>query len=152
MLHPVCPSWMLTKLNMFLNRVIIGVGFLLFSLAVFYVVSKRIGLLTLQRKVTEAIKAGMVGQAELRPQAVADDVNLHQVRGNRVPNNAEAPLEQRIHDELWCISKQYYHVMCVYNTTLLIPLKVTKVKSILLSWEFEKHLILPFWELLADLL
>ncbi|KHN40739.1 Vesicle transport protein SEC20 [Glycine soja] len=83
-----------------IDRVIIGVGFLLFSLAVFYVVSKRIGLLTLQRKVTEAIKAGMVGQAELRPQAVADDVNLHQVRGNRVPNNAEAPLEQRIHDEL----------------------------------------------------
>ncbi|KAL5140700.1 hypothetical protein HKD37_09G024190 [Glycine soja] len=83
-----------------IDRVIIGVGFLLFSLAVLYVVSKRIGLLTLQRKVTEAIKAGMVGQAELRPQAVADDVNLHQVRGNRVPNNAEAPLEQRIHDEL----------------------------------------------------
>lgn len=149
--HPVCPSWKLTKFNLYLNRVIIGVGFLLFSLAVLYVVYKRIGLLTLQRKVTEAIKAGMVGQAELRPQAVADDLNLHQVRGDCV-HNAEAPLEQRIHDELWCISKQYYHVMCVYNTTLLIPLKVTKVKSILLSWEFEKHLILPFWELLADLL
>ncbi|KAL5157861.1 hypothetical protein HKD37_15G042467 [Glycine soja] len=51
------------------------------------------------RKVTEAIKAGMVGQAELRPQAVADDLNLHQVRGDCV-HNAEAPLEQRIHDEL----------------------------------------------------
>ncbi|KAJ1437863.1 Sec20 [Sesbania bispinosa] len=82
-----------------IDRLILGVGFLLFSLAVLYVVSKRIGLLTLQRKVTEAIKAGMVGQAELRPQAVADDINLHQVRGDRV-YNAEAPLEQRIHDEL----------------------------------------------------
>lgn len=78
---------------------IIGLGFLLFSLAVLYVVSKRIGLLTLQRKVTEAIKAGVVGQADLRPQAVADDMNLHQVRDDHV-HNTEAPLEQRIHDEL----------------------------------------------------
>ena len=77
---------------------ILGVGFLLFSLAVLYVVSKRIGLLTLQRKVTEAIKAGMVGQAELGAQAVANDINL-QVRNNRV-HNMEAPPEQRMHDEL----------------------------------------------------
>ncbi|XP_057433273.1 uncharacterized protein LOC130726069 [Lotus japonicus] len=82
-----------------IDRVIIGLGFLLFSLAVLYVVSKRIGLLTLQRKVTEAIKAGVVGQADLRPQAVADDMNLHQVRDDHV-HNTEAPLEQRIHDEL----------------------------------------------------
>ncbi|XP_020221927.1 uncharacterized protein LOC109804500 [Cajanus cajan] len=82
-----------------IDRVILGVGFLLFSLAVLYVVSKRIGILALQRKVTDAIKAGMVGQAELRPQAVVDDVNLHHVRGDRV-HNTEAPLEQRIHDEL----------------------------------------------------
>ncbi|KAK7319865.1 hypothetical protein RJT34_04593 [Clitoria ternatea] len=83
-----------------LDRVILGVGLFLFSLAVLYVVSKRIGLLTLQRKVTEAIKAGVVGvgQTHLRPQAVADDVNL-QVRDDRV-HNIEAPLEQRIHDEL----------------------------------------------------
>ncbi|KAK7303504.1 hypothetical protein RJT34_14411 [Clitoria ternatea] len=84
-----------------LDRVILGVGLFLFSLAVLYVVSKRIGLLTLQRKVTEAIKAGVVGvgQAQLRPQAVVDDMNLHQVRDDRV-HNIEAPLEQRIHDEL----------------------------------------------------
>ncbi|KAL9320667.1 hypothetical protein ACSQ67_012506 [Phaseolus vulgaris] len=81
-----------------MDRVILGIGFLLFSLAVLYVVSKRIGLLTLQRKITEAIKAGVVGHADLRPQAVAD-VNLHQVRVDRVPN-IEAPLGQRIHDEL----------------------------------------------------
>ncbi|PNY10684.1 sec20 family protein [Trifolium pratense] len=77
-----------------IDRVILGVGFLLFSLAVLYVVSKRIGILTLQRKVTGAIKAGMVGQAVQRPQAVADDMNLHQVRVDH------APLQQQIHDEL----------------------------------------------------
>ncbi|XP_061349494.1 uncharacterized protein LOC133294759 [Gastrolobium bilobum] len=82
-----------------MDRVILGVGFLLFVLAVLYVASKRIGLLTLQRKVIEAIKAGVVGQAELRRQAAADDINLHQVRGDRA-HNTEAPLEQRIHDEL----------------------------------------------------
>ncbi|KAL2341490.1 hypothetical protein Fmac_009430 [Flemingia macrophylla] len=82
-----------------LDRVILVVGFLLFSLAVLYVVSKRIGILALQRKVTDAIRAGMVGQVEPRPQAIIDEVNLHQVRGDRV-HNTEAPLEQRIHDEL----------------------------------------------------
>lgn len=83
----------------YLNRLILGIGFFLFSLAVLYVVSKRIGLLTLQRKITEAIKAGVVGQADLRPQAVVGNVNLHQVRVDHV-HNIEAPLEQRIHDEL----------------------------------------------------
>ncbi|XP_047182341.1 uncharacterized protein LOC124848648 [Vigna umbellata] len=82
-----------------MDRLILGIGFFLFSLAVLYVVSKRIGLLTLQRKITEAIKAGVVGQADLRPQAVAGNVNLHQVRVDHV-HNIEAPLEQRIHDEL----------------------------------------------------
>ncbi|XP_058731063.1 uncharacterized protein LOC131602859 [Vicia villosa] len=82
-----------------IDRVILGVGFLLFSLAVLYVVSKRIGILTLQRKVTGAIKAGMMGQAEQRPQAIAEDMNLHQVRVDHV-HNIQAPLEQQIHDEL----------------------------------------------------
>lgn len=82
-----------------IDRVILGVGFLLFSLAVLYVVSKRIGILTLQRKVTGAIKAGMMGQAGLRPQAVAENMNPHQARIDRV-HNIEAPLEQQIHDEL----------------------------------------------------
>ncbi|XP_054806581.1 uncharacterized protein LOC129309190 [Prosopis cineraria] len=70
-----------------MDRVILGVGFFLFSLAVLYVVSKRIGLLKLQRKVAEAVKAGLAGQVELRPQAVADDARVH---------NAEALM----HDEL----------------------------------------------------
>ncbi|XP_058101360.1 uncharacterized protein LOC131245726 [Magnolia sinica] len=44
-----------------LDRVILVVGLLLFSSAVLYVVSKRIGLLKLQRKLTAAIKGGSVG-------------------------------------------------------------------------------------------
>lgn len=83
-----------------IDRVILGVGFLLFSLAVLYVVSKRIGILTLQRKVTGAIKAGMMGHAELRPQAVAEDMNLHQIRVDHVHNIRAPPLEQQIRDEL----------------------------------------------------
>lgn len=88
----------MAKGNLYINRVILGVGFFLFSLAVLYVVSKRIGILTLQRKVTEAIKAGVVGQAELRPQAVVNE-NLHLVRGDH-GQNREAPLDPRMHDEL----------------------------------------------------
>ncbi|KAI4346117.1 hypothetical protein L6164_013196 [Bauhinia variegata] len=83
-----------------MDRVIIAVGVFLFSCAVLYVVSKRIGILTLQRKVTAAIKAGVVGQAGLRPQAVVDDINLHQVRDDHVHNNVEAPMERRMRDEL----------------------------------------------------
>ncbi|XP_058752523.1 uncharacterized protein LOC131625703 [Vicia villosa] len=83
-----------------IDRVILGVGFLLFSLAVLYVVSKRIGILTLQRKVTEAIKAGMMSHAELRPQAVVEDMNLHQIRVDHVNNIHAPPLEQQIRDEL----------------------------------------------------
>lgn len=76
--------------NLYLPRVILGVGFFLFSLAVLYVVSKRVGILKLQRKVTEAIKAGFVIQANMRPQGVAND-RVH---------DAEAPLHRRVNDEL----------------------------------------------------
>ncbi|XP_078442562.1 sec20 family protein [Wolffia australiana] len=44
-----------------LDRLILAVGFILFLAAVLYVVSKRIGVLTLQKKVTDAIKAGATG-------------------------------------------------------------------------------------------
>ncbi|KAK2967932.1 hypothetical protein RJ640_010542 [Escallonia rubra] len=80
-----------------LDRVILVIGFLLFSLAVLYVVSKRIGLLKLQRKVTAAIKAGMAGQAEMGP--LVDGLNLAQARQNAVPE-LEVALEQAMHDEL----------------------------------------------------
>ena len=47
------------------DRVILAVGFFLFSCAVLYVVSKRIGVLALQRKVTAALKAGMAGKGAI---------------------------------------------------------------------------------------
>ncbi|KAK1428668.1 hypothetical protein QVD17_17507 [Tagetes erecta] len=73
-----------------LDRIILAVGFTLFSLAVLYVVSKRIGILKLQRKVVGAIKAGMA----------ADPINnLAQVNEPVVPN-VEFNLEQPMHDEL----------------------------------------------------
>ncbi|KAK3038659.1 hypothetical protein RJ639_028113 [Escallonia herrerae] len=78
-----------------LDRVILVIGFLLFSLAVLYVVLKRVGLLKLQRKVTAAIKAGMAGQAEMGP--LVDRLNLAQARQNA---EVEVALEQAMHDEL----------------------------------------------------
>ncbi|KAI7726594.1 hypothetical protein M8C21_011992, partial [Ambrosia artemisiifolia] len=75
-----------------LDRIILIVGFLLFSLAVLYVVSKRIGILKLQRKVIGAIKAGMAG----------DPINnIVQVNEPVVPNvDFDLNLEQPMHDEL----------------------------------------------------
>ncbi|XP_042398499.1 uncharacterized protein LOC121988870 [Zingiber officinale] len=45
-----------------LDRVILVVGFLIFTSAVLYVVWKRIGLLALQRKIMAVVKAGSRGQ------------------------------------------------------------------------------------------
>ncbi|KZV16629.1 hypothetical protein F511_12085 [Dorcoceras hygrometricum] len=50
-----------------IDRLIMFLGFLIFSLAVLYVVSKRIGLFKLQRKVVQAVKAGMAGGEEILP-------------------------------------------------------------------------------------
>ncbi|KAL5542437.1 hypothetical protein UlMin_010147 [Ulmus minor] len=84
-----------------LDRVILAVGFFLFACAVLYVVSKRIGLLKLQRTVTAAIKAGMVRQADIGRRAVGDGVNQAQVYDNdNAVNMLEVPLEQVMHDEL----------------------------------------------------
>ncbi|KAL6532460.1 hypothetical protein OROGR_014430 [Orobanche gracilis] len=83
-----------------LDRVILVIGFLVFSLAVMYVVSKRIGIFKLQRKVIAALKAGMAGQQD---QIVAiagrDDMNVVPVHQNVVPE-LNVPLEQPMHDEL----------------------------------------------------
>lgn len=73
-----------------LDRVILVMGFLLFSLAALYVVSKRIGLLKLQRKVMEAVKSGKV--EKMVP-------NIVQVQQNGAPP-LDVPLEQLVHDEL----------------------------------------------------
>lgn len=82
-----------------MHRVILVVGFLLFSSAVLYVVSKRIGLLKLQRKVMEAVKSGMGGQVEIVPRAGGDGANMVQIQQNAVPT-LNVPGEQHMHDEL----------------------------------------------------
>lgn len=76
-----------------LERVILIVGFCLFSCAVIYVVSKRVGLLKLQRKVIAAMRAGTIQQAQI----VGDGMN--RVQPNVVPM-VEMPLERPMHDEL----------------------------------------------------
>nr|CAB3502531.1 unnamed protein product [Digitaria exilis] len=45
--------------------VILTVGFILFFLAVLYVVSRRIGLLTLQRKLADAIRSGSLSAEDI---------------------------------------------------------------------------------------
>ncbi|CAN0904927.1 hypothetical protein LINGRAHAP2_LOCUS23375 [Linum grandiflorum] len=63
-----------------IDRVIIAAGFILFSCDVLYVVSKRVGILKLQRTVTTAIKAGMAGKGDLRREAVEEGLkNLAQM-------------------------------------------------------------------------
>ncbi|KAK4576589.1 hypothetical protein RGQ29_027221 [Quercus rubra] len=77
-----------------LDRVILAVGFFLFSCAVLYVVSKRFGILKLQQKVTAAIKAGMVGQAKIGDRAVANGINDNAV------HRVDVPLDRPMRDEL----------------------------------------------------
>ncbi|GFP83433.1 hypothetical protein PHJA_000486700 [Phtheirospermum japonicum] len=81
--------------------VILVTGFLLFSLAVLYVVSKRVGVLKLQRQVIAAVKAGMAGQQEeiVVPIAARDNMNVVPVHQNVVPE-LNVPFEQPMHDEL----------------------------------------------------
>ncbi|KAI3971261.1 hypothetical protein MKW92_047833 [Papaver armeniacum] len=81
-----------------LDRLILLVGFLLFSCAVFYVISKRIGLFKLQRKVIEAIKAGMIVPGDLGAGEAENGFNGVRVDDNVVPNVEVPPLE--MHDEL----------------------------------------------------
>ncbi|EOY06222.1 Sec20 family protein [Theobroma cacao] len=82
-----------------IDRVILIVGFVLFSCAVLYVVSKRIGILKLQRTVTAAIRAGMAGKPDVARRAVEEGINHAQFPGNVVPK-VGIPLEQPMHDEL----------------------------------------------------
>lgn len=85
-----------------LDRVILAVGFLLFSLAVLYVVSKRIGILRLQRTVTAAIRSGMAGQANILQRPGGDGLQPPRVHHNAVPDPGVdvVALGQPMHDEL----------------------------------------------------
>ncbi|XP_057959464.1 uncharacterized protein LOC131151957 [Malania oleifera] len=105
-----------------LDRVILAVGFFLFSCAVLYVVSKRLGLLTLQRKVTATIKAGLVGQAEIEPRAAQDGNNLAQFHEEAVPKWMDL-------NEYEETSKQF-----MVATSLLV-FEVTRVQ-IICSWVY----------------
>uniref|UniRef100_A0A7N0TRT1 Sec20 C-terminal domain-containing protein n=1 Tax=Kalanchoe fedtschenkoi TaxID=63787 RepID=A0A7N0TRT1_KALFE len=83
-----------------LDRVILIVGFLLFSCAVLYVVSKRMGLLILQRTVTAAIKAGMARKPDAVLQGNEVLFNEAPVHDNGVGTSAALPLGNLLHDEL----------------------------------------------------
>lgn len=62
--------------QLYQNRVILVLGFIVFISAVLYVVSKRIGLLYLQRKIAAAIKAGSVAREIGKEiQGVGDGMN-----------------------------------------------------------------------------
>ncbi|CAL1384357.1 unnamed protein product [Linum trigynum] len=81
-----------------IDRLVIAVGFFLFSCAVLYVVSKRIGLLRLQRTVTAAIKAGMAGKGGR--EAVEEGIkNLARIPQNADPQR-QGLLKHAMHDEL----------------------------------------------------
>lgn len=84
-----------------IDRLVLIVGFLLFSLAVLYVVSKRIGLLKLHRAVTSAIKAGMTKGAGGQPPVAnaIDRVNVLQ-HDNVPPTLGGNPGGHARHDEL----------------------------------------------------
>ena len=80
---------------------ILALGFLFFSLAVLYVVSKRIGILKLQRTVTAAIRSGMAGQANILQRPGGDGLQPPHVHRNAVPDpGIEVALGQPMHDEL----------------------------------------------------
>ncbi|GAB2295319.1 hypothetical protein Dimus_029491 [Dionaea muscipula] len=82
-----------------LDRIILTVGFILFSCAVLYVASKRIGLLKLQQKVTSAIRAGMVKEANHGLQPAGDIINIVH-NDNVVLDAGDPPLDNPMHDEL----------------------------------------------------
>ncbi|EER91323.1 hypothetical protein BDA96_01G195700 [Sorghum bicolor] len=72
-----------------LDRIILTIGFIIFSSAVLYVVSRRIGLLTLQRKLANAIRSGSLSAEDIVAKAQHGPVAL-----------ANAPAPPPIYDEL----------------------------------------------------
>ncbi|KAL6599570.1 hypothetical protein ACP70R_045707 [Stipagrostis hirtigluma subsp. patula] len=71
-----------------LDRIVLSIGFLVFSLAVLYVVSRRVGLLTLQRKLADAIRSGALSVEDV-VQKVQDG-----------PARANIPPAPPVYDEL----------------------------------------------------
>uniref|UniRef100_A0A803LLS9 Sec20 C-terminal domain-containing protein n=1 Tax=Chenopodium quinoa TaxID=63459 RepID=A0A803LLS9_CHEQI len=81
-----------------IDRILIFAGFLVFSLVVLYVVSKRIGILKLQRVVVASLKAGMYRGAGAG-QPVADGLNVVQ-HDNVPPTIGANPAQNVLRDEL----------------------------------------------------
>jgi len=97
------PFLRVLMLNPFLYRVIMVIGFLVFVSAVLYVVSKRIGLLKLQRKIASAIKSGSIGPEDVGAGGGLNHIRAHNAKvageGPVQANNAEIPLPH-LNDEL----------------------------------------------------
>ncbi|KAI3904756.1 hypothetical protein MKW92_019018 [Papaver armeniacum] len=81
-----------------LDRLLLVGGCFMFSCAVFYVVSKRIGVFLLLRKVTEAMKAGTIVPGDLRGGVAENGFNGVRIDDNVIPNVEVPPLG--MHDEL----------------------------------------------------
>ncbi|KMZ63702.1 hypothetical protein ZOSMA_3G01860 [Zostera marina] len=79
-----------------LERIILVIGFTLFTLAVLYVVSKRIGILKMQRKLTSAIKSGSLSSAFQK----AVPLNIPNPLDPSVAADIEIQPPGRMHDEL----------------------------------------------------
>ncbi|KAI3863877.1 hypothetical protein MKW98_031469 [Papaver atlanticum] len=81
-----------------LDRLLLFGGCFMFSCAVFYVVSKRIGVFFLLRKVTEAIKTGTIVPGDLGAGVAENGFNGVRIDDNGIPNVEVPPLG--MHDEL----------------------------------------------------
>ncbi|KAI3890482.1 hypothetical protein MKX03_025024 [Papaver bracteatum] len=81
-----------------LDRLLLFGGCFMFSCAVFYVVSKRIGVFFLLRKVTEAIKTGTIVPGDLGAGVAENGFNGVRIHDNGIPNVEVPPLG--MHDEL----------------------------------------------------
>ncbi|KAJ3695673.1 hypothetical protein LUZ60_001050 [Juncus effusus] len=71
-----------------IDRIVLTVGFLIFVTAVLYVVSKRVGVLTLQRKIVSAIKSGSIPNKDVIVGIGRAGNGLPVVKnpGNEIPN------------------------------------------------------------------
>ncbi|KAL9230732.1 hypothetical protein vseg_006046 [Gypsophila vaccaria] len=82
-----------------IDRIVLIVGFLAFSLAVLYVVSKRIGILKLQRLVIASIKGGMAKRAAIGQQPAPNGINI--LPHDNIPPTIDDNLAEHVfHDEL----------------------------------------------------
>jgi len=104
-----------------LDRVILTVGFIIFSLAVLYVVSRRIGLLTLQRKLADAIRSGSLS---------AEDI-VAKAQPGPAEANVPAPAPP-IYDELW-FTFDYGLIHCIQIPEATVKMYASEFGKVLQS-------------------